>query len=122
MRSVRHLAEAVDKLLLCSTRCLVDFGEARELVERPPELLVDVVGAITHHREAAATLRTFWAEGCNHDVTARLQSVTHGGHISGTKRVVLVGKQPRLLRPGDVSRGGAWYFADALQLTRAGTD
>ena len=83
-----QLAEAVNELLLCSAWCLVDFSEARKLSEHSPELGVNIVGAVAHHLEAATAFGTFWAEGGNHDVAARLQGVSHRGDIPDARLLV----------------------------------
>ena len=99
LRCHLNLAEAVNELLLCPARCLVDFREARELAEFSSELGMDTLGAVAHNLQAATALGAFGAEGGNHDVASRLQGMSHGGYIPTARLLISKEVKHRAIMP-----------------------
>ncbi|MFZ5442127.1 MAG: hypothetical protein ACOZQL_19120 [Myxococcota bacterium] len=74
-------AVAVHELLLAAGWCRVELSEAFNLPEVVAKLSVELVGRVTHHVQATATLRSFRSECCDQDVAARLQRTTNVGDV-----------------------------------------
>lgn len=100
--SQRYPAVAVDELLLSSPRCLVDFGEAGQLVERLSELVVDLVGAIAHHFETAAARRTRGAKRGDDNVPAGFESMFHSFDVTHPRLLLEQEMEDRAIVPESI--------------------
>src|SRR5215470_4744948 len=77
-------AEAIEKLLRCAKRSVVQFLEALQQLEAHAKLGVQRFSIVANNLKSAAFQRTFRAECADEHVAARFDRMRNLANISGT--------------------------------------
>src|SRR5215470_20398532 len=77
-------AEAIDKLLRCAKRSVVQFLEALQQLEAHAKLGVQRFSIVANNLKSAAFQRTFGTECADEHVAARFDRMRNLANISGT--------------------------------------